>query len=155
MNNAQLRVRINSLQASHTQDGTLNVSGECSFKYYDRSGYKVRPLRFQAYGEAAVALNNAAVGAIHVVSGRLNIFKPNDTNPNHQMLLTVERTVVVGGQSNSEPISVTPVVPAAPVGSAAGAIAHSPLPQTHVPTQVPIPVASNGKATAEYSEIPF
>lgn len=144
MNNAQLRVRINSLQASHTQDGTLNVSGECSFKYYDRSGYKVRPLRFQAYGEAAVALNNAAVGAIHVVSGRLNIFKPNDTNPNHQMLLTVERTVVVGSQSTSEATPVTPVVPIAPVEAAVG-----------ISSVVPIPVASNGKATADYSDIPF
>lgn len=146
MNNAQLRVRLDSLQASHTQDGTLNVSGQCSFKYYDRSGYKVRPLRFQAYGEAAVALNNGGVGAVHVVSGRLNIFKPNDTNPNHQMLLTVERTVVVGGQPTSGSTPVIPVVPAAPVGAAAGAVANTP---------VAIPVASNGKATAEYSEIPF
>ncbi|MBD3557514.1 hypothetical protein H6S82_01355 [Planktothrix sp. FACHB-1355] len=146
MNNAQLRVRIDSLQASHTQDGTLNVSGQCSFKYYDRSGYKVRPLRFQAYGEAAVALNNGGVGAVHVVSGRLNIFKPNDTNPNHQMLLTVERTVVVGGQPTSGYTPVIPVVPAAPVGAVAGVGAN---------ISVPIPVASNGKATAEYSEIPF
>ncbi|MBD2185552.1 hypothetical protein [Aerosakkonema funiforme] len=146
MNNAQLRVRIDSLQASHTQDGTLNVSGQCSFKYYDRSGYKVRPLRFQAYGEAAVALNNGGVGAVHVVSGRLNIFKPNDNNPNHQMLLTVERTVVVGGQPTSGYTQVIPVVPAAPVGAAAGVGAN---------ISVPIPVASNGKATAEYSEIPF
>lgn len=144
MNNTQLRVRLNSLQASHTQDGTLNVSGECSFKYYDRSGYKVRPLRFQAYGEAAVALNHAGVGSIHVVSGRLNIFKPNDTNPNHQMLLTVERTVVVGGQSTSGATPVTPIVPIAPVEAAV--LTNS---------VVPIPVANNGKGTADYSDIPF
>ncbi|WP_226592492.1 hypothetical protein [Microseira wollei] len=91
-------MRINSLQASHTTDGTLMVSGEAAFKYYDRGGFPVRPIGFQSYGEAAVALNNSGVGAIHVVSGRLNIFKPNDANPNHRMLLTVERTIVVGGQ---------------------------------------------------------
>jgi hypothetical protein len=143
MNNAQLRVRIDSLQASHTTDGTLMVSGEASFKYYDRGGFQVRPIPFQSYGEAAVALNNSGVGAIHVVSGRLNIFKPNDANPNHRMLLTVERTIVVGGQDASPSTPVNPVVPLSPLTSAV----DSP--------PVPVPAVSNGKAIAQYDSIPF
>ena len=144
MNNAQLRVRINSLQTNHTQDGTLTISGDSSFKYYDRGGFKVRSLRFQAYGEAAVTLNQGGVGAVHVLSGRLNIFKPNDTHPNHQMLLTVERTVIVGESTDFQSTSASAEVPAS-----------ESVPTVTNTQSVPVPTTSNGKATADYSAIPF
>lgn len=144
MNNAQLRVRINSLQTNHTQDGTLTISGDSSFKYYDRGGFKVRSLQFQAYGEAAVTLNQGGVGAVHVLSGRLSIFKPNDSHPNHQMLLTVERTVIMGESTDFQSTSASAEVPTS-----------ESVPTVTNTQSIPVPTTSNGKATADYSAIPF
>ncbi len=91
MNNIQLRVRLDSINESYTHDGKLQISGICSFKFYDKNELKVRPLYFITYGQNAVTLNQTGVNTIHLVSGRLNIYKPSEQNPNHQPVLTIDR----------------------------------------------------------------
>ncbi|MFP4409900.1 hypothetical protein [Coleofasciculus sp.] len=73
MNNATQKIRIDSLNASHTQEGTLHVWGKCTFQFYDRGSIQMAPLQFTSYGNCAVALNEAGVGAVVLGLGRLNM----------------------------------------------------------------------------------
>lgn len=73
MNSTTQKIRIDSLNASHTPDGTLHVWGKCTFGFYERGEIKPAPLNFQSYGSCAAALTEAGVGAIVLGMGRLNI----------------------------------------------------------------------------------
>lgn len=134
MNNIQLKIRIDELQPRHDQDGKLTVTGSCSFKFYDKQQVHCRSLPFQAFGQSAVAINEAGVNGVHVISGRLTVTPPSDSSPNHLVTLTIERTILVSGHA-------VPVV-------------------NHQPTVTPEPVAVAGqnghqKGLAHFSEIPF
>ncbi|MGH2414512.1 MAG: hypothetical protein ACRDEA_12675 [Microcystaceae cyanobacterium] len=95
MNSIQLRIRIDELRSRHTTDGKLVVEGICSFKFSDNGETRVRPLSFTGYGQAAVSLNDAGIGSVHAISGRLNIHPPSDTNPNHSTSLTIQHSLAV------------------------------------------------------------
>jgi len=121
------------------------VTGTCSFKFYDTKEDRVRPLRFQAYGRAAIALNQSGIGSVQVISGRLNIYKPSQENPKHQMLLTIEQTTCVKqGQAT------TPVAPVQQSKSTAKFRTAS------VTATAPKIASTNSSAPeVEYDEIPF
>lgn len=77
MNNAQLRIRIDSLQSQLSPDGKLSVSGQCSFKFFDRAEHQVRSLLYRAYGQTAMSVQDVGVGSVFVASGYINVYKPN------------------------------------------------------------------------------
>jgi hypothetical protein len=95
MNNIQLKIRIDAVEASYTKDGSLVVNGTCSFKFYDNKENQVRPLKFQAFGQTAETVKKSEVGSVQVVSGRMNVYKPTQEYPNHRCLLTIERNICV------------------------------------------------------------
>jgi hypothetical protein len=148
MNNIQLKIRIDAIESNYTKDGTLVVNGTCSFKFYDNKENKVRPLAFQAYGQTAVSLNQSGVGSVQVISGRLNVYKPNQEHPNHRCLLTIERNLCVTGGA-----SANRVVEMQQPQSTTAAVA----PKTTMATATaPAFASTNGSATEVYDdEIPF
>lgn len=106
MNNIQLRIRIDELRSRHTTEGKLLVEGVCSFKFYDNGETRVCPLPFTGDGQAAVAINDAGIGSLQAISGRLNIHPPSDQNPNHSPILTIQNSICI--QSESLPPSTQP-----------------------------------------------
>lgn len=124
MNNFQAKLRLDEINTSYTQEGKMIVNGTASFKFFDREE-KVAQLRFVAYGNAAVDLNASGVGSLHVVSGRLNVYPPTDSHPNHQLVLSVNHALAIA-PGNAAPTVIYPAPaavspqPVATVGSANG-----------------------------------
>ncbi|NJP22526.1 MAG: hypothetical protein HC763_29880 [Hydrococcus sp. CRU_1_1] len=147
MNNIQLKIRIDAVEASYTKDGSLVVNGTCSFKYYDNKENKVRSLSFQAFGQAAVSLQQSGVGSVQVISGRMTVYKPTQEYPNHRCLLTIERNLCV-----TEGASTNRVVEMQQPPAMRGAT----VTKTPVATTAPAFASTNGSAAEIYDEeIPF
>jgi hypothetical protein len=149
MNNIQLKIRIDAVEASYTKDGTLVVNGTCSFKFYDNKQNQVRPLKFQAFGQTAVSLQQSGIGSVQVISGRMTVYKPTQEHPNHRCLLTIERNICV-----TEGALVERVVPMQqPPATTAATVAKTP-----VTTTFPAFASTNGSGVAveeDLNEIPF
>ncbi|MGD2184433.1 hypothetical protein [Lusitaniella coriacea] len=93
MNNAQLRIRIDSLQTQLSPDGKLSISGQCSFKFFDHAEHQVRSLLYRAYGQTAMSVQEVGVGSIFVASGYINVYKPNPEGEqlNPTTVFTIQR----------------------------------------------------------------
>ena len=99
MNNIQLKVLIKSVQISHIgQDSKLMVTGNCKFQHYDHSSpnkKKTCTLKYKAFGYAARTLEKLKVNTTCIISGSLDIYSPNDDNPNHQAILNISTVIPV------------------------------------------------------------
>lgn len=123
MNTIQLKVLIKSVQISHVgQDSKLMVTGNCKFQHYDHSSpnkKKTCTLKYKAFGYAARTLEKLKVNTTCIISGSLDIYSPNEDNPNHQAILNISTVipveildtteynkVVSKPKSTSEPVAV-------------------------------------------------
>ncbi len=108
MNNIQLKVKLVAVRAEYVgKDAKIVVSGVAKFQFDDQGKMKARSIPYKAYGQTALALQNAVKDSVHAVSGQLNVFPPNDQNPNHSMLLTINKAlpvVVTKAPVNPQPI---------------------------------------------------
>ena len=99
MNTIQLKVLIKSVQISHVgQDSKLMVTGNCKFQHYDHSSpnkKKTCTLKYKAFGYAARTLEKIKVNTTCIISGSLDIYSPNDDNPNHQAILNISTVIPV------------------------------------------------------------
>ncbi len=155
MNNIQLKIKLNTVNVRPTSNNQIIASGECQFMFYDQKKINVRQLVYQAYGQTALTLNSSGVDSIHVISGRINIFKPTEDNPNSKMLLTVENTLCIAtAKSATQPAAQPQAQPAQPVTQpqaqpTAQPVAQpqaqpvapamtNPVPQPQVPDRVPV-----------------
>ncbi len=143
MNNIQLKIKLKTVNVRPTSNNQIIASGECQFMFYDQKKINVRQLVYQAYGQTALTLNSSGVDSIHVISGRINIFKPTEDNPNSKMLLTVENTLcITTAKSATQPAAQPQAQPAQPVAQpqaqpVAPAMTN-PVPQPQVPDRVPV-----------------
>ena len=99
MNNIQLKVLIKSINVSHVgQDSKLMVTGNCKFQHYAHSSSNKRKtcsLKYKAFGYAARTLEKIKVNTTCIISGSLDIYSPNDDNPNHQAILNISTVIPV------------------------------------------------------------
>lgn len=96
MNNIQLKVKLFSVNTEYVgQDAKIVVSGKAKFQFYDKGNTQTRFIAYRSYGQSALFLQNAGVDSVHVVSGYLNVYPPNEHNPSHSMLLTVNNALPV------------------------------------------------------------
>ena len=99
MNTIQLKVLIKSVQISHVgQDSKLMVTGNCKFQHYDHSSpnkKKTCTLKYKAFGYAARTLEKLKVNTTCIISGSLDIYSPNEDNPNHQAILNISTVIPV------------------------------------------------------------
>ena len=99
MNTNQLKVLIKSVDISHVgQDSKLMVTGNCKFQHYDHSSpnkKKTCSLKYKAFGYAARTLEKIKVNTTCIISGSLDIYSPNDDNPNHQAILNISTVIPV------------------------------------------------------------
>jgi hypothetical protein len=147
MNNIQLKIRIDAIEASYTKDGSLVVNGTGSFKFYDNKENQIRSLSFQAFGQTAVSLQQSGVGSVQVISGRMTVYKPTQEHPNHRCLLTIERTICVTEGASGDRVDSMQQPQAMPVVT---------VQKTPVATTEPAFASTNGSATEFYDdEIPF
>ena len=140
MNNIQLKIKLKTVNVRPTSNNQIIASGECQFMFYDQKKINVRQLVYQAYGQTALTLNSSGVDSIHVISGRINIFKPTEDNPNSKMLLTVENTLCLATaksatQPAAQPQTQAQAQPAAQAQAQAQAQATQPVAQ---PTAKPV-----------------
>jgi hypothetical protein len=143
MNNATLKVRIEAINPTHSQDGSLQVTANSMFKFFDKGEIKIRPLIIQAFGHSAVTINQAGIGSICLISGRLSIYKPTEHNPSHQMLFWVEKVILIKSGSSVQNVVQFPQNP--------------PFTNPYPPVTINNPVMAyqgNGKV-AQFEEIPF
>jgi hypothetical protein len=105
MNSIQLKICVNHLETSYTQDthAQLIVEGIASFKFYDNGENKTRSLAFRAFGQAAVSLQQAGIGSVHVAQGRLNIYPRSENNLNERPVLTITSAILVAAQPATQP----------------------------------------------------
>ncbi len=113
MNNTQLKVKIQTANPNYSTQGKLIVKGQCLFKFYDNKETHTEILYYQAYGQAAVALNEAGVGSVFVLIGRINVYPPNEDNINHLTILNVENAVCIKASTSKQPVAVSPITTAA------------------------------------------
>ena len=99
MNNIQLKVLIKSINVSHVgQDSKLMVTGNCKFQHYAHSSSNKRKtcsLKYKAFGYAARTLEKIKVNTTCIISGSLDIYSPNEDNPNHQAILNISTVIPV------------------------------------------------------------
>ncbi len=96
MNNIQLKVKLVSVNTEYVgQEAKITVSGQAKFQFYDKGKTQTRTIPYRSYGQSALFLQEAGANSVHVVSGSLNVYPPNDHNPNHSMLLTVNNALPV------------------------------------------------------------
>ncbi len=157
MNNTQLKVKIQTANPNYSTQGKLIVKGQCLFKFYDNKEIHTEILNYQAYGQAAVALNQAGVGSVFVLIGRINVYPPNEDNINHLTILNVENAICIKASTANLAIDVTPVTTTAqrvPVGAATAAepVRQGASTVTAVATQ---PLVEAPAPDISIDEIPF
>ncbi len=161
MNNTQLKVKIQTANPNYSTQGKLIVKGQCLFKFYDAKETHTEILNYQAYGQAAVALNEAGVGSVFVLIGRINVYPPNEDNLNHLTILNVENAVCIKASTSKQPVAVSPITTTAqrvPVAAttAAESVRQGASTVTAVATQASVEATSNGLSEVdELDEIPF
>jgi hypothetical protein len=154
MNNATLKVRIESINPMHLPDGALQITALSAFKFFNKSEAKIKPLNIQAYGATALAINQAGIGSILIVSGRLSIYKPSDQNPNHQMLLSVEKVIVIQAGMLPQNIVQFPQITTFPNQQMPTFANNNNLSYTAPMNQPAMATQGNGKV-ANFDDIPF
>jgi hypothetical protein len=135
MNNTTQKIRIDSLNASHTRDGKLQVWGSCTFQFYDRQEIKAASLAFTSYGNCAVTLHEAGVGAVAIAIGRVNtsMVEREGYKDKVASLAIATAEIIRTGSSQSMPVETVPSLPSHDAQRSA--------------------IAGNGKASL--AEIPF
>ena len=160
MNNTQLKVKIQTANPNFSGQGKLIVKGQCLFKFYDNKETHTEILNYQAYGQAAVALNEAGVGSVFVLIGRINVYPPAEDNLNHLTILNVENAVCIKASTSKQPVAVSPITTTAqrvPVGATTTAEpvlngASTKVPVTAVATQ---PLVEAPDPDISIDDIPF
>ncbi|CCQ64881.1 hypothetical protein CWATWH0402_5969 [Crocosphaera watsonii WH 0402] len=74
------------------------VTGNCKFQHYDHSSpnkKKTCTLKYKAFGYAARTLEKLKVNTTCIISGSLDIYSPNEDNPNHQAILNISTVIPV------------------------------------------------------------
>ncbi len=161
MNNAQLKVKIQTANPNYSTQGKLIVKGQCLFKFYDNKETHTEILNYQAYGQAAVTLNEAGVGSVFVLIGRINVYPPNEDNINHLTIFNVDSAICIKASTANQPVAVSPVTTAAqrvPVGAAtaAEAVLNGASTVTAIATEPLVEAPSNGvNEVDELGGIPF
>ncbi len=140
MNNIQLKVKLVSVNTEYVgQDAKIVVSGKAKFQFYDKGNTQTRFIAYRSYGQSALFLQNAGIDSVHVVSGYLNVYPPNEHNASHSMLLTV---------NNALPVVVTKTQPSPtaqpqPVDQPSPTAQSQPSDESNLPNEVnsddPIP----------------
>ena len=105
MNQATFYIVLIDFNSKTTQDNSLMVTGKCLFKFSDRNLEDKEIMGFHAYGQTAQSLIDAGVGSIHVVSGRLNIYKRDENNLNPRLNLVIESAICFATNPEVETIS--------------------------------------------------
>ena len=96
MNNIQLKVKLVSVNTEYVgQDAKIVVSGIAKFQFYDKGNTNTRTISYRSYGQSALFLQNAGNDSVHVISGYLNVYPPNEHNSSHSMLLTINNALPV------------------------------------------------------------
>jgi hypothetical protein len=156
MNTITLRVRIDRFEKFASDKGSPILRGVMSFRFYDERTFKTRPIVFTAFGQSALTIEQAGIGGIHVIQGRLDIFPPSQDNVNHQMMVTIDRACPETATAANVPTETVPVlsVPVAPVPEPPATV-----PSVTVQPRVPVGAgvaASNGAVQKELDDdIPF
>ena len=139
------------MQESFTTQGKLDISGTCFFQFYERKELKVHTLRYQTYGQAAIALKETGVDSIHIISGWLNIFPPNAENSNHQPLLNITKAICIS--ESSQTTNHTPVQSAVQTNENNNSNGKSEIYSTD---RILVSTATNnGKHEKDFDDIPF
>ncbi|NER49644.1 MAG: hypothetical protein F6J92_23715 [Symploca sp. SIO1A3] len=145
MNSTTQKIRIDEVFTNYNPEGKLQLSGRCSFQFYERGEIQSGSLRFSAYGNCAVLLNEAGVGSVVIGTGRLNIASVEVEAGYKDKIATFTITsaeIIRSGaaQPQPQPASVAPI---------------------NQPLQLAVVGASNGnhngngKHTIELEDIPF
>lgn len=128
MNNIQLKVKLTSVNTEYVgQDAKICTSGHAKYQFYSNGKMNTRSMAYRTYGKSALALKEAGVNSVHVISGSLNIYPPNDQNPNHAMLLTIKQSVPV---AVTKAPATSMVQPIQPVVQPQQPVATQPVPQS-------------------------
>ncbi|WP_013334849.1 hypothetical protein [Gloeothece verrucosa] len=137
MNQTTLKIKIESVTpVEYSEDGGVKkVSGSCWFQFYDTNSKQTlqSSIEFDAYNGTGGAILNAGENAVWIAVGRLDIFKPSQTSPNHSLLLHIQQAFLVNAAPASidaAPVAIPEViVPVSKpklelVGAGVGAGAH-------------------------------
>ncbi len=105
MNTIQLKVKLVSLNTEYVgTESKIVVSGMAKYQFCEQGKMKTRSMAYRAFGPGALVLQSAGKDSVHAITGQLNVYPPNDQNPNHSMLLTISKALPVA-------ITKTPVKP--------------------------------------------
>ncbi|WP_013325704.1 hypothetical protein [Gloeothece verrucosa] len=96
MNNWQVTLTIDSLNSTYNEEGKITLHGTGKFQYYDNKEWMECPIAFQAWGNAALTIDNVGIDGMVMVSGKFNLFKNSD-ELNPKMMLKVERAIAIKG----------------------------------------------------------
>ncbi|MEL4895128.1 hypothetical protein [Crocosphaera sp. Alani8] len=105
MNNIQLKVKLISVSTEYIgQEAKIVVSGQAKFQFYEKGKTQTRTIPYRSFGQSALFLQEAGANSVHVVSGSLNVYPPNEHNPSHSMLLTVNNALPVVTTAQPSPV---------------------------------------------------
>ncbi|MEM8777580.1 MAG: hypothetical protein AAGF26_01650, partial [Cyanobacteria bacterium P01_G01_bin.49] len=96
MNNIQLKIKLVSVNTDLVgENSKIVVSGTAKYQFGGNNKTNTRQLAYRAFGRSALALQEAKQNSVHIISGSLNVYPPNDQNPNHTLLLTINQSFPV------------------------------------------------------------
>jgi hypothetical protein len=144
MNVFSFKLRLDSIQLTHTPDGSIQVSGWSSFQFNDGQQTQVRSLPFTAYGINAQTIAETGINGVIVAVGEVNIFSVDrqtrkDKVPNFNI-----QEVEAIRQGN--PVQLPLATPAQPPVPTTPAQTQKPEPQLVATTQ------SNGHSPVTYDD---
>jgi hypothetical protein len=97
MNKQILTLTLVSLLSDHDKEGKLTVTGYGEFEWkVARDGTTSAIVELVATGKPALALIEAGEGNRVLVTGRLKIEPPTETDPNHALSLIVQEVELLG-----------------------------------------------------------
>lgn len=126
MNSTIQRLLLQDLNLVKSPDGKISASGVCQFKYYQAGEYQAGSARFQAFGQAALKLQEAK-GAVAIVKGSVDIISPNEERVNHQLIFRISH-VLSFESAVSAPVPIPVSAPAISNGHNTSEISLDELP---------------------------
>lgn len=107
MNSTVQRLRIASVNLVKEPEGKISASGTCQFKFYNSGEYQGASASYQAFGQAALRLQEAVQqgngSAVVVVKGSIDILPPDAQNVNHRLILKISHVLSVEASGSSAP----------------------------------------------------
>ena len=159
MNQATFYIVLIDFNSKTTQDNSLMVTGKCLFKFSDRNLEDKEIMGFHAYGQTAQSLIDAGVGSIHVVSGRLNIYKRDENNLNPRLNLVIESAICFATnpevETTSEPNQQDSSPTVAPVSEAEQTDSNQTVPEAQNTTSLKRELATVSSSKENLDHIPF